>query len=344
MGGGDLLNLLIEKDIFEEDFARFYVAEMILSIHEAHRLGYIHRDIKPDNFLFTSKGHVKLADFGLCQSFHWAHDGAYYDQQRKHLLKKHGIDLEDGAAKRRPGAAGAVAGAGGKPARTAGGALNEKELKDIMSDRNEDGTPMTHVLTWRDKNKKKIAYSVVGECRLFRWRLQDSLADSFARRDQQLHGTGGSSWSWLRPGVRLVVVGCYCVRDALRVPAIRVQVSPFDEAEDPELAADAPIPIQTQGFEGGTGLHFASDMRERGSTGERRLCLRFASQLGHSGSSSLRLWRRCGSRRRRWSARWRRRAHVSPVASNCRLGQLASHADAIPSSAVTSCRHEAFRR
>ena len=28
MGGGDLLNLLIEKDIFEEDFARFYVAEV----------------------------------------------------------------------------------------------------------------------------------------------------------------------------------------------------------------------------------------------------------------------------------------------------------------------------
>jgi serine/threonine protein kinase len=61
MGGGDLLNLLIEKDLFEEDFARFYVAEMILAVHEAHRLGYIHRDIKPDNFLFTAEGHLKLA-------------------------------------------------------------------------------------------------------------------------------------------------------------------------------------------------------------------------------------------------------------------------------------------
>ena len=27
MGGGDLLNLLIKRDIFEEDFTRFYVAE-----------------------------------------------------------------------------------------------------------------------------------------------------------------------------------------------------------------------------------------------------------------------------------------------------------------------------
>lgn len=28
MGGGDLLNLLIERDTFEEDFARFYAAEV----------------------------------------------------------------------------------------------------------------------------------------------------------------------------------------------------------------------------------------------------------------------------------------------------------------------------
>lgn len=46
MGGGDLLNLLIERDTFEESFAKFYVAEMVLAIQEAHKLGYIHRDIK----------------------------------------------------------------------------------------------------------------------------------------------------------------------------------------------------------------------------------------------------------------------------------------------------------
>ena len=31
MGGGDLLNLLIERDTFEEDFTRFYVAEVLLA-------------------------------------------------------------------------------------------------------------------------------------------------------------------------------------------------------------------------------------------------------------------------------------------------------------------------
>ena len=28
MGGGDLLNLLIERDTFPEDFTRFYIAEV----------------------------------------------------------------------------------------------------------------------------------------------------------------------------------------------------------------------------------------------------------------------------------------------------------------------------
>ncbi len=32
MGGGDLLNLLIERDVFEEDFTRFYVAEVRLLV------------------------------------------------------------------------------------------------------------------------------------------------------------------------------------------------------------------------------------------------------------------------------------------------------------------------
>lgn len=49
---------------FSEKESKFYCCEMIFAVRELHKLGYIHRDLKPDNFLIDSEGHVKLADFG----------------------------------------------------------------------------------------------------------------------------------------------------------------------------------------------------------------------------------------------------------------------------------------
>jgi len=65
--GGDLMTLLMKKDIFTEIEARFYAAEIVLAIDSAHKLNYIHRDLKPDNVLLDSLGHIKLSDFGLCK-------------------------------------------------------------------------------------------------------------------------------------------------------------------------------------------------------------------------------------------------------------------------------------
>ena len=65
--GGDLMTLLMEKDILTEDESRFYIAETILAIESVHALNYIHRDLKPDNLLIGNDGHVKLSDFGLCK-------------------------------------------------------------------------------------------------------------------------------------------------------------------------------------------------------------------------------------------------------------------------------------
>ena len=67
MPGGDLMTLLMRKDVLTEDESRFYIAETILAIETVHRVNYIHRDLKPDNILLDKNGHVKLTDFGLCK-------------------------------------------------------------------------------------------------------------------------------------------------------------------------------------------------------------------------------------------------------------------------------------
>nr|XP_031321574.1 serine/threonine-protein kinase LATS2 isoform X1 [Camelus dromedarius]XP_031321575.1 serine/threonine-protein kinase LATS2 isoform X1 [Camelus dromedarius] len=78
--GGDMMSLLIRMEVFPEHLARFYIAELTLAIESVHRMGFIHRDIKPDNILIDLDGHIKLTDFGLCTGFRWTHNSKYYQK------------------------------------------------------------------------------------------------------------------------------------------------------------------------------------------------------------------------------------------------------------------------
>ena len=63
---GDIYFYLKRKEfMFSEDIIRRLVAEIIIGIETLHAEGIIYRELKPENLLVTSDGHIKLTDYGL---------------------------------------------------------------------------------------------------------------------------------------------------------------------------------------------------------------------------------------------------------------------------------------
>ncbi|KAF2133237.1 kinase-like protein [Dothidotthia symphoricarpi CBS 119687] len=64
--GGELFHHLAAERMFTEEVTAFYMAEMVLALDHLHRtVGVIYRDLKPENCLLDSEGHLLLTDFGL---------------------------------------------------------------------------------------------------------------------------------------------------------------------------------------------------------------------------------------------------------------------------------------
>lgn len=153
--GGDFLGLLIRKNTLSEQITKWYIAEMIMCIEEAHNMKWIHRDVKPDNFLIGADGHLKISDFGLAFDGDWQHDQKFYHKHRHNLVEKLDIKLDGDNQDRQEKVE------------------EEQKLKLVEKpdDRFARGKRLSEddpaegfkVLDWRNRaQKRKLARSVVG--------------------------------------------------------------------------------------------------------------------------------------------------------------------------------------
>uniref|UniRef100_A0A8C4XS05 Ribosomal protein S6 kinase n=1 Tax=Falco tinnunculus TaxID=100819 RepID=A0A8C4XS05_FALTI len=69
INGGELFTHLSQRERFSENEVQIYIGEIVLALEHLHKLGIIYRDIKLENILLDSDGHVVLTDFGLSKEF-----------------------------------------------------------------------------------------------------------------------------------------------------------------------------------------------------------------------------------------------------------------------------------
>src|SRR5262249_1537838 len=68
MPASSLQDLVEQKGPLPIELAVAKVLDIIEGLEEAHRLGVIHRDVKPSNCFLETSGRVKIGDFGLSKS------------------------------------------------------------------------------------------------------------------------------------------------------------------------------------------------------------------------------------------------------------------------------------
>ncbi|XP_055315645.1 ribosomal protein S6 kinase alpha-5-like [Sitodiplosis mosellana] len=78
VSGGELFTHLYKRDHFTEEEVQIFIAEIVIAIEQLHKLGIIYRDIKLENILLDSDGHIVVTDFGLSKELTKESNGRSY--------------------------------------------------------------------------------------------------------------------------------------------------------------------------------------------------------------------------------------------------------------------------
>ncbi|MDH4217340.1 MAG: protein kinase [Candidatus Aminicenantes bacterium] len=68
VAGDDLKSQIQKKGKIPVEEALSITRQVIVGLTEAHELGVVHRDLKPQNIMIDKKGHAKIMDFGIARS------------------------------------------------------------------------------------------------------------------------------------------------------------------------------------------------------------------------------------------------------------------------------------
>ncbi|KFZ00227.1 hypothetical protein V498_00221 [Pseudogymnoascus sp. VKM F-4517 (FW-2822)] len=73
--GGDLHRLLLETKKLDSDEADCFFKQLLCGVNYMHEMGIAHRDLKPENLVLTTRGALKITDFGNSERFRIAELG-----------------------------------------------------------------------------------------------------------------------------------------------------------------------------------------------------------------------------------------------------------------------------
>ena len=67
MKGGELFNLLLEREVLSEEEAIYFIRQLLCAVKHLHDRHIVHLDLKPENILLSDRieKQIKLIDFGI---------------------------------------------------------------------------------------------------------------------------------------------------------------------------------------------------------------------------------------------------------------------------------------